>query len=100
MTGDPITAARAHDLGLVNRVVPADRVVDEALALAERIGEASPAAVRGARRLVRRSVDLTEPAAWALNRTIMGEVFASGDSLEGARAFVEKRAPAWNPPAS
>ncbi|MFO7590216.1 MAG: crotonase/enoyl-CoA hydratase family protein [Acidimicrobiia bacterium] len=100
MTGDPITAARAHDLGLVNRVVPADQVVDEALALAVRIGEASPAAVRGARRLVRRSVDLTEPEAWELNRTIMGEVFASGDSLEGARAFVEKRTPTWNPPAS
>ena len=100
MTGDAITAARAHALGLVNRVVPADRVVDEALALAARIGEASPAAVRGARRLVRRSVDLTEPEAWALNRTIMGEVFASGDSLEGASAFIEKRTPKWSPPES
>jgi len=100
MTGDPITAARAQALGLVNRVVAAEAVVDEAIALANRIGESSPAAVRGARRLVRRSVDLTEPEAWELNRTIMGEVFASGDSLEGARAFVEKRPPRWNPPPS
>ena len=100
MTGDPISAARAHELGLVNRVVPADRVLDEALTLAARIGEASPAAVRGARRLVRRSVDLPEPEAWALNRSIMGEIFASGDSLEGASAFVEKRPPRWNAPTS
>ena len=39
MTGDPITAQRAYDLGLVNRIAPADKVVDEAVALAERIGE-------------------------------------------------------------
>ncbi len=100
MTGDPITAAHAQALGLVNRVVPADRVVDEALALAARIAEASPAAVRGVRRLVRDSVDLAEADAWALNRTIMGEVFAAGDAIEGATAFVEKRSPTWNPPVS
>ena len=100
MTGDPLTADRALALGLVNRVVPTARVVDEAVALAARIGENSPAAVRGARRLVRGSVDLTEPEAWVLSRTVMGEVFSSGDSLEGASAFVEKRAPVWNAPPS
>ena len=46
MTGDPIDAPRALELGLVNRVVPADQVLDEAVALAERIGENSPIAVR------------------------------------------------------
>ena len=59
MTGDPIDAQRALQLGLVNRVVPADRVVDEAIALAERIGENSPIAVRNSRRLVREAAELT-----------------------------------------
>ena len=64
MTGDPIDAHRALQLGLVNRVVPADQVVDEAIALAERIGENSPIAVRNSRRLVREAAELTEAEGW------------------------------------
>jgi enoyl-CoA hydratase/carnithine racemase len=95
MTGDPIDAARAFELGLVNRVVARDRVVDEAVALAERIARNSPVAVRTSRRLVRASVDLTEDVAWELNTTLSVEVFSSGDSIEGATAFAEKREPVW-----
>jgi enoyl-CoA hydratase len=95
MTGDPIDARRAHDLGLVNRVVPAERVVDEALALAARIAEHSPIAVRSSRRLVREAADLDEAAAWQRNGELATEVFASGDSIEGATAFAEKRKPVW-----
>lgn len=93
--GEPISAARAAGLGLVNRVVPADRVLDEALALAERIVANSPAAVRGVRELVLGAADADRAGAWALNRRIMHEVAASPDGLEGARAFVEKRPPVW-----
>jgi enoyl-CoA hydratase len=96
MTGDPIPAGRAYELGLVNRVVPADAVVDEAVALAERILENSPTAVRVARRLVRESVEIDESEAWALTYRLAGEVMASGDAIEGATAFAEKRTPAWN----
>lgn len=96
--GDPITAARAFDLGLVNRVVPADRVLDEALVMAERIIANSPAAVRGARELVRGARDTTEAEAWVLSRRLMREVGASPDGVEGARAFVEKRTPVWSDP--
>ena len=96
MTGDPITAPRAYELGLVNRVVPADRVVDEAVALAERIMENSPTAVRVARRLVRESPGLGEAGAWKLTYELAGEVIASGDAIEGSTAFAEKRAPVWN----
>jgi enoyl-CoA hydratase len=96
MTGDPITADRAYQLGLVNRVVPADRVVDEAVALGERIMENSPTAVRVVRRLVRAAVDLDEEAAWSLTYELAGEVMRSGDALEGSTAFAEKRAPVWN----
>jgi enoyl-CoA hydratase len=96
--GEPIPAARAYDLGLVNRVVAADRVLDEALALADRIVANSPAAVRGTRELVLGAADTDRAGAWALNRRIMREVAASPDGVEGARAFVEKRAPVWTDP--
>ena len=100
MTGDQIPAARAYELGLVNRVVPADKVVDEAVALAERINENSPNAVRMGRRLVMGTVTSTDAEAWALNDTIASELFRSGDAMEGAIAFAEKRPPKWEPPAS
>ncbi len=95
MTGDPIDAARALQLGLVNRVVPADRVIDEAIALAERIGENSPIAVRNSRRLVREAGELTEAEGWKRTIELMMPVFESGDSVEGATAFAEKRPPVW-----
>ena len=95
ITGDPIPAARAYELGLVNRVVPADRVLDEALALAERIGRNSPAAIRAGRALVRGCVDATEAEGWELTRRLSQDVFASGDAIEGATAFAEKRDPVW-----
>ena len=98
LTGDYIDAERAYDLGLVNRVVPAERVLDEALALAERIVANSPAAVAGVRELVHGAAAGDLDAAWALNRRIMREVAASPDGVEGARAFVEKRAPVWTDP--
>lgn len=96
MTGDPITAARAYELGLINRVVPADRVVDEAVALAGRIMENSPTAVRVARRLVREAPSLGEAGAWKLTYELAGEVIACGDAIEGSTAFAEKRPPVWN----
>ena len=96
--GEPITTARAHELGLVNRVVPAAEVLDAALALADRIIANSPAAVRGARRLVRGAADATNADAWALSKQIMREVGRSSDGIEGATAFLEKRAPNWAPP--
>jgi len=95
MTGDPIDAARALALGLVNRVVPADRVLDEAIALAERIGENSPIAVRQSRQLVREAGELSEDEGWQRTMQLMMPVFESGDAVEGATAFAEKRAPVW-----
>ena len=95
MTGDPIDAARALQLGLVNRVVPADRVVDEAIALADRIGENSPIAVRNSRRLVREAAEMSEAEGWKRTLELMMPVFESGDAVEGATAFAEKRAPVW-----
>lgn len=98
MTGDPIDAQRAYQLGIVNRVVPADRVVDEAVAIAERICENSPAAVRAAKKIVVASHDLPEDEAWKVSRELSGSSMRSGDAQEGALAFVEKRKPNWSEP--
>jgi enoyl-CoA hydratase/carnithine racemase len=95
MTGDPIDADRALALGLVNRVVAGDQVIDSALALADAIAANSPIAVRCARQLVREAGDLSEAEAWARNNELSLEVFSSGDAIEGATAFAEKRAPVW-----
>jgi enoyl-CoA hydratase len=95
MTGDPIDAHRAQQLGLVNRVVPREQVVDEALALAAVIGENSPIAVRLSRQLVQEAAELTEEEGWRRTAELAVEVFGSGDSIEGATAFAEKRAPVW-----
>ena len=95
MTGDPVDAQRALQLGLVNRVVPSTRVVDEAIALAERIGENSPIAVRNSRRLVREAAELSEDEGWKRTIELMMPVFESGDAIEGATAFAEKRPPVW-----
>jgi enoyl-CoA hydratase len=95
MTGDPIDAPRALALGLVNRVVPRDAVVSEALALAERIGQNSPIAVRMSRQLVREAAEMSEAEGWKRTNELSVAVFTSGDAIEGATAFAEKRAPQW-----
>jgi enoyl-CoA hydratase len=94
LTGDTFDAARAREIGLVNRVVPGPEVLDEATALAGRIAENGPLAVAVIRRLVRAGAVDGGQAAWA-SRGELRQVFGSEDAKEGARAFVEKRAPHW-----
>jgi enoyl-CoA hydratase len=95
ITGDPIDAHRALQLGLVSRVVPVADVVDAALELAARIAANGPLAVRKTLQMVREAGDLTEEEAWPRNFELAMEVFASKDSIEGATAFAEKREPRW-----
>ena len=95
ITGEPIDARRAHALGLVNRVVPSDQVVDEALALAALIAANAPVAVRASLRMVREAGDLSEADAWRLNSELAAEVGSTKDAIEGATAFAEKRPPEW-----
>jgi enoyl-CoA hydratase len=96
MTGDPITAERAHEVGLVNRLAHTDDVVDVAVDLAERILENSPSAVRAGRALVRGAGDRDEAGGWDLTYELARTLIASGDAIEGATAFAEKRQPVWN----
>jgi enoyl-CoA hydratase/carnithine racemase len=95
LTGETIDAHRALELGFVNRVVPADQVVPTALALAEKICENAPLAVRTSKRIMKESVGLTEDEGWDLNSRLIVPIFTSADAMEGASAFAEKRAPNW-----
>lgn len=95
LTGDPIDAQRAWQLGLVNRVVPADRLLDEAVALAAAVAANAPLAVRWSKKVIKEALALDEQAAWKLNAEAVGAVFGSADAMEGPVAFAEKRPPVW-----
>jgi enoyl-CoA hydratase/carnithine racemase len=95
LTGEPISADRAFQLGLVNRVVPRSEVVDEAVALAGTVAENAPLAVAATKQLMREVLDLTEDEAWVRNREVGRVPNTSEDAVEGARAFAEKRRPVW-----
>jgi enoyl-CoA hydratase len=92
LTGDTVEAARAYELGLVNRVVPGPEVLDTAIALATTIADNGPLAVRVAKRLVREGVQFGVQASWPDAATLQ-EVFGSEDAKEGAIAFLERRPP-------
>jgi enoyl-CoA hydratase len=95
LTADPIDAARAYELGLVNHVVPSEQVLDTAVALAERIAKNAPLAVRTSKSVMKQALELNEADAWIVNDEAFGMIGRSGDALEGAVAFAEKRAPNW-----
>jgi enoyl-CoA hydratase len=91
LTGERITAARAYDIGLVNRVVAADDVMNEARRLADVICRNGPVAVRTAKEIAVRSLALDVP--FALEYYLAERVFATEDAVEGPKAFMEKRTP-------
>ena len=95
MTGDPIDAERAYALGLVNKVVPAAQLMDEAIALAERIAANAPLAVRYSKKVMKEAVEVPEADGWKINAEAVGVVFSSADAMEGPIAFAEKRPPKW-----
>ena len=94
LTGEPIPASRAYELGLVNRVTAPAEVLPEAMRLAEAIASNGPLAVRAARQIVRASEGDLERAQQLWDEW-QPKVFGSSDAIEGATAFVEKRAPVW-----
>ena len=94
LTGDPIDASRAYQLGLVNQVVPADKVLESAIAFAERIAANGPLALKATKKLVRTAITDYAKASSLLTE-LVPQVFNSNDAKEGAKAFVERRAPVW-----
>ena len=95
LTGDPVDAPRAAALGLINKVVPADQVVDEAIALGQRIAANGPLGVQATKRLVKLAAEKPADEVWAVQNELQPKVFGSEDAKEGATAFVEKREPVW-----
>jgi crotonobetainyl-CoA hydratase len=98
LTGEPIPAATALQLGLVNRVVPAGGLLDAAFDLAERIMSNAPVAVQASKRIARGISDgavTAERDDWDRSHAEGQVIITSADAAEGMRAFAEKRAPRW-----
>jgi len=96
LTGEPITAARALELGLVNEVVPLAELHAAAGRWADQIAACSPLSVRATKQAALDSLDKPLPAAIAVtNYPAIIDLFRSEDALEGPRAFAEKRKPVW-----
>ena len=95
LTGRPIDAARAYELGLVNRVVPDGEALDAALVLAEAIAANAPLAVAATKRVLDEQDAWDGDDFWARQGEIAGPVIIGRDAREGAVAFAEKREPRW-----
>ncbi|WP_433677746.1 crotonase/enoyl-CoA hydratase family protein [Nocardia sp. CA-119907] len=98
LTGTPIDATAAAHWGLVNRVVPAERVLPAAMELAETIAANAPLSVRASKRIMHRVNEFGsewDNPIWEMSFREAAPIFTSKDALEGPRAFAEKRAPQW-----
>lgn len=95
LTGKPITAQRAYEIGLVNRIVEPDELLESALALAHDILAGAPLSVQAARETVMLSTEMGRSAALQAARHASVECYHSDDAQEGPRAFSEKRQPQW-----
>ncbi|MBU6207717.1 MAG: enoyl-CoA hydratase/isomerase family protein [Alphaproteobacteria bacterium] len=95
LTGNPISAQRAYEIGLVNRLAEPDRLMETALELAREILEGAPLSVQAARGTVMIATEMSRSAAldaaWAAHE----KAYSSADAQEGPRAFAEKRKPVW-----
>ena len=95
LTGERFSAARAVQLGLIHRAVPAadlDAAVDEAIGM---VSLGGPNAIREAKQLVRRVPQLSMDEAFRYTTAKITELFASPEAAEGMQAFMEKRRPKW-----
>ena len=95
IAGDPSTAERGYELGLVNRVTEKGGALDSALELAATIAANGPLALAGSKRILRESLDWAQSEAFERQAPIWQPIFASEDAREGATAFAEKRPPVW-----
>ena len=95
LTGDTITAERAHHFGMVNTVCEPGAAVECALDLAARVNANAPLAVRASRQLVLDAPSLDDREGMRRAAAAMGELAGTDDFAEGPRAFIEKRPPEW-----
>lgn len=95
LTGEPIDAERAHELGLVNRLAEPGEALSVALELAETIAANGPLALAATKRIMTEAVDWPDAEFFARQGEITAPVMSSEDAREGATAFAEKRPPVW-----
>jgi enoyl-CoA hydratase/carnithine racemase len=95
LTAEPITANRAYELGLVNKVVPYDQLREAAASMARTVADNAPLSVRAGKALVFASADYGWAAGLDHGDEIYTSVYLSEDGQEGPRAFREKRKPQW-----
>ena len=96
LTGEPIDAVRAGQLGLVNRVTAPGEALAIAMQLAQQIAANAPVAVRASKRSIDSAVNVDDLAGWRLSEEAMAEAMSSADMREGVTAFEEKREPNWS----
>lgn len=95
LTGEPLAAERAHQLGMVNRLVEPGETYDAAMALAGQVTAAAPMAVWESRKVVLASTYEDEATLRKMTNEAFGRVMGSEDLKEGLTAFIEKRPPIW-----
>ena len=95
LTGEPLPAQRAFDLGMVNHLVEPGEALNMAIALAEKISENAPLAVRASRRVVLAAATEDDDTLIGMTNEEFSVVLESSDTREGLQAFIEKRPPRW-----
>jgi enoyl-CoA hydratase len=96
LTGDPLPARRAYELGLVNRLTEPGKAIEEALVLAERIAARAPVAVSETLRAIEAAYVAGDERGWAETAVARDRARASADAAEGVAAFLQKRPPRWS----
>jgi enoyl-CoA hydratase len=95
LTGEMVTATRAYEMGLVNKVVPAAELMTEARRLAATLAAKAPVATRYILEAVNHGLEMSLPDAQHLETTLFGLVASTDDMKEGTGAFLQKRQPSW-----
>jgi enoyl-CoA hydratase len=95
LTGEPISAQRAYELGLVSRLCEPEQSLDTAIALAEQICLSAPMAVRESRKVVLAADYEDDETLKKMTNVAMSKIMSSEDLREGLAAFAEKRPPNW-----
>ena len=95
LTSEPILADRAMELGMINRVVPRERLLAGALSFADKIAASGPQAILNSKRLLRGSYARATERIWQLNSELAIVTMESSEAAEGMAAFIERREPRW-----
>ena len=95
VTGQPLSARRAYELGFVNRIAPAQRLAEETMTLARIIVANAPLGVKAGRQLTYMACEMGRTAAFPVGDFCFEAAYKSEDAIEGPRAFRERRTPRW-----